>query len=918
MPANKSVVTAASHMDEPLAESIAAPAIDPPGNAVARAQAGPEANPPINPPINPAAKTDVSSPAKRPARSVANSSVKSSARSATNLLAKVPAKRGANPVAKATGPTPTQAKAWFAARGWKVFPFQRDVWQAAMAGQSGLLHASTGAGKTYAVWFAALQRAARHKRPRVGLKVLWLTPMRALAADTLRALQESATSLLPAWQIEARTGDTGSAQRARQNKRLPDTLVTTPESLTLMLSKADAIAQFAQLDMVIIDEWHELMGNKRGVQTQLALARLRHWNPGLVVWGLSATLGNLAQAREALMPDGVAVEGHVAKDIVVDTLIPDHPSRFPWGGHLGLQMLPRVVEEIERHATTLVFTNTRSQAELWYQNMLDARPDWAGLIALHHGSLDKQVRDWVELGLKNGQLKAVICTSSLDLGVDFLPVERVLQIGSAKGIARLLQRAGRSGHAPGRVSRLTLVPTQSMELLEAAGARQAVAARDIEARPVPYKPLDVLVQHMVTIALGGGFRSAELLAEVRTAWSYRDLTEEEWQWALDFIARGGQTLAVYPEYRRVLPDDEGVYRVPDAAIGRRHRMGIGTIVSDSSLQVKYVSGGRLGSVEESFISRLKQGDHFLFAGRILEFVRLHEMTAYVRRATGTRGAVPRWQGGRMPMSSELAHAALEQLRLATIDGAETLGPEMQAIAPLLAIQQKWSALPTPDTTVIETMHSREGRHLFMFPFAGRSVHVGLASLIAWRVARVTPVTFSIAVNDYGFELLAAQELDWTALLDVGHGAKAGLFCTDNLLEDVLASLNATELSQRRFREIARIAGLIFQGFPGQPKSARQLQASSALFFSVFRQHDAGNLLLTQAQREVLEQELELTRLRATLEELQARHISFHQTRRATPFGFALMVERFREKLSTEKLSDRVARMVRELEKAAGP
>jgi len=914
MPANKSVVTAASHMDEPLAESIAAPAIDPPGNPVARAQAGPEANPQINP----AAKTDVSSPAKRPARSVANSSVKSSARSATNLLAKVPAKRGANPVAKATGPTPTQAKAWFAARGWKVFPFQRDVWQAAMAGQSGLLHASTGAGKTYAVWFAALQRAARHKRPRVGLKVLWLTPMRALAADTLRALQESATSLLPAWQIEARTGDTGSAQRARQNKRLPDTLVTTPESLTLMLSKADAIAQFAQLDMVIIDEWHELMGNKRGVQTQLALARLRHWNPGLVVWGLSATLGNLAQAREALMPDGVAVEGHVAKDIVVDTLIPDHPSRFPWGGHLGLQMLPRVVEEIERHATTLVFTNTRSQAELWYQNMLDARPDWAGLIALHHGSLDKQVRDWVELGLKNGQLKAVICTSSLDLGVDFLPVERVLQIGSAKGIARLLQRAGRSGHAPGRVSRLTLVPTQSMELLEAAGARQAVAARDIEARPVPYKPLDVLVQHMVTIALGGGFRSAELLAEVRTAWSYRDLTEEEWQWALDFIARGGQTLAVYPEYRRVLPDDEGVYRVPDAAIGRRHRMGIGTIVSDSSLQVKYVSGGRLGSVEESFISRLKQGDHFLFAGRILEFVRLHEMTAYVRRATGTRGAVPRWQGGRMPMSSELAHAALEQLRLATIDGAETLGPEMQAIAPLLAIQQKWSALPTPDTTVIETMHSREGRHLFMFPFAGRSVHVGLASLIAWRVARVTPVTFSIAVNDYGFELLAAQELDWTALLDVGHGAKAGLFCTDNLLEDVLASLNATELSQRRFREIARIAGLILQGFPGQPKSARQLQASSALFFSVFRQHDAGNLLLTQAQREVLEQELELTRLRATLEELQARHISFHQTRRATPFGFALMVERFREKLSTEKLSDRVARMVRELEKAAGP
>jgi ATP-dependent Lhr-like helicase len=433
---------------------------------------------------------------------------------------------------------------------------------------------------------------------------------------------------------------------------------------------------------------------------------------------------------------------------------------------------------------------------------------------------------------------------------------------------------------------------------------------------VPDKPLDVLVQHLVTIALGGGFRPDELLAEVRSAWSFRHLSDEEWQWALDFVARGGQTLTAYPEYRRVLPDEQGVYRVPDAAIGRRHRMGIGTIVSDSSLQVKYVSGGRLGSVEESFIARLRKGDHFLFAGRILEFVRLHEMTAYVRRATGAKGAVPRWQGGRMPMSSELAHAALEQLRLATLERYE--GPEMQALKPLLEIQQRWSSLPTPDATVIETMHSREGRHLFMFPFAGRSVHVGLASLLAYRVGRMTPVTFSIAVNDYGFELLSAQELDWAPLLDAAHGADVDLFSTAHLLEDVLASLNATEMSQRRFREIARIAGLVFQGYPGQGKSARQLQASSSLFFAVFRQHDAGNLLLTQAQREVLEQELELGRLRATLLELQARRVQFHAIKRATPFGFALMVERFREKLSTEKLSDRVARLVRELEKAAGP
>ena len=830
--------------------------------------------------------------------------------------------------APAGTPVPMDVDAWFAQRGWSVFPFQREVWRAALAGESGLLHATTGSGKTYAVWFAALQRAAANRaaagaqqRRKAGLRVLWITPMRALAADTLRALQASAADLAPGWEIDARTGDTTSSQRARQARRLPDALVTTPESLTLMLSKADAIGQFALLDMVVIDEWHELMGNKRGVQTQLALARLRQWNPGLLVWGLSATLGNLTRARDVLLGEGqgAIVEGHIRKDLVIDTLLPDHPSRFPWAGHLGIQMLQPVIAEIERHATTLVFTNTRSQSELWYQNLLDARPDWAGLIALHHGSLDREVREWVEQGLKSGALKAVVCTSSLDLGVDFLPVERVLQIGSAKGVARLLQRAGRSGHAPGRASRVTLVPTHSLELLEAAGARQAVAERHIESRAAPDKPLDVLVQHLVTVAAGGGFRSEALLAEVRSAWSYRALTDQEWQWALDFVARGGQSLTVYPEYRRVLPDEEGVYRVPDAAIARRHRMGIGTIVSEASIQVKFMSGGRIGTVEESFISRLHKGDHFLFGGRILEFVRVHEMTAYVKRATGGKGAVPRWQGGKMPLSSELAHAVLEQMRRATQGSYE--GPEMQAVRPLLEVQQRWSALPTPERTVVESMQSREGRHLFIYPFAGRAVHIGLASLLAWRMARLQPATFSIAVNDYGFELLASDDgaaPDWQAVFCAAEGRDTPLFDTGNLLEDVLASLNASELSQRRFREIARIAGLVFQGYPGQPKSARQLQASSSLFFEVFRKHDADNLLLTQAQREVLEQELELQRLRATLQELQRRSVSFHAIARATPLGFALMVERFREKLSTEKLSDRVARMLRELEKAAGP
>ncbi|WP_296948304.1 ligase-associated DNA damage response DEXH box helicase [uncultured Massilia sp.] len=817
--------------------------------------------------------------------------------------------------------------AWFAARGWKVFPFQRAVWKAALAGQSGLLHANTGAGKTYAVWFAALLRgASRTRRRHGGLRVLWLTPMRALAADTQRSLEVSAAELAAAdpdafhdWSIGARTGDTGAAERARQSRKLPGALVTTPESLSLLLSHAGAREQFKHLDMIVVDEWHELMGSKRGVQVQLALARLRRWNPELVVWGVSATMGNLDEARDVLLgcgreAQGVVVEGGLTKQILVDTLVPPNPSRFPWAGHLGLAMLQPVIDEIDQHGSTLVFTNTRPQAELWYQHLIEARPDWAGVVALHHGSLDREVREWVEAGLKRGELKAVVCTASLDLGVDFLPVERVLQIGSAKGIARILQRAGRSGHAPGRVSRVTLVPTHSLELLEAAAVKRAVAAHRIEARRAPDKPFDVLVQHLVTIALGGGFVSEALYEEVRTSWSYRNLTPQEWQWALDFVARGGQSLTIYPEYRRVLPDEAGVHRVPDATIGRRHRMSIGTIVSDAQMKVQYVSGGRIGTVEESFIGRMKPGDRFLFSGRILELVRVHEMTAFVKRSESGRGAVSRWSGSKVPLSAELAHAAREELRLASQGRFE--GPEMQALRPLFEVQERWSALPGSDVLVVESMKSREGYHLFAYPFAGRSVHTGLASLLAYRVGRILPSTFSVAVNDYGFELLAPEPVDWAAAFAGATGADVALFDTARLLEDVLDSLNATQLSQQRFREVARIAGLVFQGYPGQHKSTRQVQASSSLFFEVFRKHDSGNLLLTQAEREVLEQELELTRLRDTLVDLHGRRIAFGEVKRATPFGFPLMVARFREKVSTEKLADRVARMVRELEKAA--
>ena len=902
---------------------------------------------------------------------------------------------------------------WFDQRGWKAFKFQKDVWKAIAAGESGLLHATTGAGKTYAVWLGALMAfgaSAHAGRARAAIKnravaenaktpppltVLWITPMRALAADTLRALHQPLDFLrqpvvdddgvihpLPpaaAWTAGARSGDTAASERNAQNKRLPTVLVTTPESLSLLLARADAREVLGQVKLVVVDEWHELLGNKRGVQVQLALARLKSWTPtlptacgslppggalrlrpgeagsaapageyedpapqkadhslrsrtkkpidsSLVIWGMSATLGNLAEAMHTLLghDNGTLVRGAVPKKLVIDTLLPKSAERFPWGGHLGLTMLPQVVDEIEKSSTTLVFTNTRAQSEIWYQSLIAARPDWAGVVALHHGSLDRAVREWVEANLKNGQLKAVVCTSSLDLGVDFLPVERVLQIGSPKGVARLLQRAGRSGHAPGRPSRITLVPTQSIEMVEGAAARIAIAQGLIEARSSPEQPLDVLVQHLVTVALGGGFLPDALYAEVRSTAAYAQLSPANWEWALNFVKQGGASLAAYPDYHRALPDDEGIWRVPNLRLARRHRMNIGTIVSDSSIAVQYLGGRKIGTVEESFIARMRTGDCFLFGGRLLELVRIHEMTAWVRRSSGKRAAVPRWGGSRFPLSVTLAEAVVDQLALAAEDRFES--PELKCVKPLLKLQQRWSALPTPTTLLAETLETREGSHLFLYPFAGRHAHLGLANLIAWRVAQHQPNTFSMAVSDYGFELLSATPVDWPALLPLvlaaGHDAEAqeSMAHADPrgaLLHEVLASLNASELARRRFREIARVSGLVFQGYPGEKRSSKQLQASSSLFYEVFRKYDPTNRLLLQAEQELLSQELEIGRLGESLDKIAGQQLVIKALSRPTPFAFPLMVERYREQMSNENVADRIARMVEQLEQAAG-
>lgn len=809
---------------------------------------------------------------------------------------------------------------FFDAAGHVPFSFQRSAWASCGRGESGLIHSATGTGKTLAVWLGPIIGWLKENRDRSkwnpkhppGLRVLWITPLKALAGDTIQAMRGPLDFLEIPWRLEGRTGDTKQSLKAKQLKRLPTAMVTTPESLSLMLTHERLHEQLAGVRTVIVDEWHELLGTKRGVQTELALARLRTLAPSMATWGVSATLGNLEEALSSLVgPENVRdakiIQGYKRKKVELFSILPPVIERFPWSGHIGTRMIPEVAKEIESAGSSLVFANTRSQTEIWYQKLLAHRPDWAGQIALHHGSLDHSVRKWVEDGLRDGTLKSVVCTSSLDLGVDFTAVDLVIQIGSPKGAARLLQRAGRSGHSPGAKSRLGFVPTNALELIELAAAQDAIAAGRLESRPLLKAPLDVLIQHLVTLAIGGGFESEAMLNEIRNTHAYESMSDQQWQFVLDFIVRGGSTLDAYPEFKRVEVDG-GRYVVTQRRVASLHRMNIGTIVSDASMQVKFISGGTLGTVEESFLSKLKEGEKFLFAGRLVELVQIKDNQAYVKRTKGVPDTVPRWMGGRLPLSSELAWGL--RMKLEEASEGKFRGREMKRLRPLLELQARWSCLPTTKQLLVELIQTRDGHQIFFFPFAGRLAHEGLAAVLAHRISKIQKISFSFACNDYGFVLTSPVE---APLVDAISG---GLLTPDRLDEDIRDSLNATEMSRRAFRPIARIAGLVQGGYPGRPKPSRHLQASSNLFFEVFREYDPHNLLLRQCDDEVLQQQLDRQRMLDALLWIERTDTVIRQPPKVTPLAFGLLVDRLRERVSSETLADRVARMQASLEKAA--
>ncbi len=805
------------------------------------------------------------------------------------------------------------AENWFGRQSWRPFPFQKKTWKAFLEGKNGLLNAPTGSGKTYALWFPIVlnyinknpQFRIKHKK---GLKAIWITPLRALSLEIKQSAERVTTDLGTQMTVGIRTGDTSTKERAQMKKQMPDLLITTPESLQLLLASKGYDKMFKDCSAIVVDEWHELLGTKRGVQMELGLSRLKAVSKNLHIWGISATIGNLEQAKQVLLgPNSPALENSVLikadidKKITVKSIIPKAMETFPWRGHLGIRLLEDVIPIINNSKTTLLFTNTRSQCEIWFQKILQKHPEFAGEIAMHHGSINKETRIWVEQAIRNESLKAVVCTSSLDLGVDFAPVETVVQIGGPKGVARFLQRAGRSGHRPGKESVIYFLPTHAIELVEASALQQAVRQNAVEDRIPFLNSFDVLLQYLTTLAVSDGFHPDQIFEEVKQTFCYQAISKDQWQWLLNFLVLGSQSLQRYDEYKKVEVDEKGMFRVNSRTVAMRHRFQIGTIVGDANLTVRYQKGGYIGTVEESFVSKMTPGDVFTFAGRNLEFIRIKDMQVHVRKSTKKTNKVPSWMGGRLTLSAQMSELLRNELYSASLNKKDQ-SPEIKSLKHLFDRQRSESIVPKPDEFLIETFETDDGHHHIFYPFEGRFVHEAMGSLLGYRISLLSPITFSLAFNDYGFELLSDQKIDMQQVID------NNLFSKEYLLDDLQKSLNSTEMARRKFRDIAVISGLVFTGYPHKGIKMKHLQSNSGLLFNVFRDYEPDNLLFQQAFTETFEHQLEEGRLRIALERIATQKIIWKECKGHTPFSFPIITDRLREKLTSEKLADRIKKM----------
>ncbi len=780
------------------------------------------------------------------------------------------------------GTLPERFAAWFAAQGWVPRPHQLAMLDAARAGESVLLIAPTGGGKTLAGFLPVLVDLAANPRP--GLHTLYVSPLKALATDIARNLLRPVEQMGLSISIETRTGDTPANRRARQRAEPPNILLTTPESLAVLLSLPDAATMFIGLACVVMDEVHALAGTKRGDELALGVARLAALAPGLRRIGLSATVAHPAAIQ--------AYAGASRIISVTDGAPPDLSMMLPegklsWAGHMGLEAAPPVMARIRAASTTIVFVNTRAQAELMFQALWKLN-DPTLPIALHHGSLEVEQRRRVEAAMAAGKLRAVVATSSLDLGIDWGGVDQVIQVGAPKGVSRLLQRVGRANHRMDEASRAILVPANRFEVLECEAAMLGVGARDLDGDPPRSGGLDVLAQHLLGLAGAAPFLPDDVFNEVRRAAPYAGLTRRDFDDVLAFVENGGYALAAYDRWKKLFRDSEGRVHVRSARIAAQHRMNIGTIVEAPLLKVRLVAGKKrvgpvLGEVEEYFVSLLRPGDTFMFAGRLLKFLRLHEMAVECAEGGAGEPMVPAYEGGRLPLTTNLA----DRVRGLLQDPSRwALFPDQ--VQEWLKLQRARSRMPGRNDLLVETFPRGDRWYLVAYCFEGRNAHQTLGMLLTRRMERAGMAPLGFVATDYVLGIWSANRPT-----DI-----ASLFAQDMLGDDLEAWMAESSMLKRTFRNVAVIAGLIERHHPGADKSRRQVTVNSDLIYDVLRKHQPDHILLRATRADAAGGLIDLTRVAGMLARVKGRIVHMVLSR-VSPLAVPVLLEIGRESVRTD-------------------
>ncbi|MEA3027344.1 MAG: ATP-dependent helicase Lhr and Lhr-like helicase, partial [Alphaproteobacteria bacterium] len=816
---------------------------------------------------------------------------------------------------------------WFASRGWEPREHQLELLAKARDGRSVLLIAPTGAGKTLAGFLPSLVELSSAVPSRVGgerkllstgrdlrraggLHTLYISPLKALAVDIARNLERPVAEMRLPIRIETRTGDTPASKRQRQRRDPPDILLTTPEQLALILASPDAPYLFGTLRRVVLDELHALVTSKRGDLLSLGLARLFALAPSITSVGLSATVAEPDDLRRYLVPQRAADDARgsdTLADLVVaqggaapDVSMLDTAARLPWAGHSAQHAMAEVYELIGRHRTTLVFVNTRSQAEAVFQALW--RMNDEGLaIALHHGSLDVTQRRKVEAAMADGRLRAVVCTSSLDLGVDWGDVDLVINVGAPKGSSRLLQRIGRANHRMDEPSRGVLIPANRFEVIECRAALDAVAEEAQDTPPARVGALDVLAQHILGSACGEPFLADALFAEVRTAAPYAELARADFDAALDFVATGGYALRAYDRFAKIRQGQDGRWRVAHPMIAQRYRMNVGTIVEADMVKIRLVRsraskmiprGGKLlGEVEEYFIETLTPGDTFVFAGEILRYEALVSDEVYVSRAAAEDPKVPSYEGGKFPLSTYLADRVR---RIFADPGSWRALPDQ--VREWLQVQEWRSLLPGRRDLLVETFPRGNKHYLVCYPFEGRLAHQTLGMLLTRRLERARMRPLGFVANEYALAIWSLG--DATSRIETGELSLANLFDQDMLGDDLEAWLAESALMKRTFRTCAIIAGLIERRFPGKEKTRREVTISTDLVYDVLRKHQPDHLLLRAARADAATGLLDVRRLGEMLSRIKGR-IVHKALDHVSPLAVPVMLEIGREQVYGE-------------------